>query len=109
MRYIVLQASGADICHNISAAVILLINPETETGRKIVHDWREDAHKLVLDYGWIQASLRTGRALLESDDWGGFRVLHTGECIYSDEEGDEDLEDAQSGARLVFFPYCVFL
>ena len=40
-----------------------------------------------------------GRALLEAEDWGGFRVFHTSECIYSDEEGDEDLDDAQSGTR----------
>lgn len=40
-----------------------------------------------------------GRALLEAEDWGGYRVLHTNECIYSDEEGDEDLDDAQSGTR----------
>lgn len=40
-----------------------------------------------------------GRALLEAEDWGGYRVLHTRECIYSDEEGDEDLDDGQSGTR----------
>jgi hypothetical protein len=42
-----------------------------------------------------------GRALLEAEDWGGFRVLHTSGCIYSDEEGDEDPDDAQSGTRYV--------
>lgn len=52
----------------------------------------------MLNYGWIQACLRAGRAFLEVEDWGGYRVLHTGDCIYSD-DGDEDLEDAQSGTR----------
>ena len=92
------QASGADICHNPSSAAILLVNSETESGRKFVHDWSADSHKTVLNYDWIQACLRTGRALLEAEDWGGYRILHTSDCIYSD-DGDEDLEDAQSGTR----------
>jgi hypothetical protein len=98
VRWNPFQASGADICHNPSSASIILINSETESGRKFVHDWSADSHKTVLNYGWIQACLRTGRALLEAEDWGGYRVLHTN-CIYSDEEGDEDPEDAQSGTR----------
>jgi hypothetical protein len=64
-----------------------------------VHDWSADSQKTVLNYGWIQACLRNGRAFLEAEDWGGYRVLHTSDCIYSDEEGDEDLEDVQSGTR----------
>ena len=99
MRYTVFKASGANICHRHSAATILLVNPETESGRKIVHDWTADPHKTILDYGWIQACIRSGRALLESEEWGGFRVLHTSDCICSDEEGDEDMEDAQSGPQ----------
>jgi hypothetical protein len=99
MRYNVFKASGADICHSISAATILLVNPETVSGRKIVHEWTADPHKTILDYGWIQACIRNGRALLESEEWGGFHVLHTNDFIYSDDEGDEDLDDAQSGTR----------
>ncbi|KAI0307981.1 hypothetical protein B0F90DRAFT_1679023 [Multifurca ochricompacta] len=94
-----LRTSGADICHNPSAASILLINPETESGRKFVHDWSTDPHKTVLNYGWIQACLRTGRALLETEEWGGFRVLHTSSCIYSEDEGDEDIENGCNGTR----------
>jgi hypothetical protein len=66
-----------------------------------VHDWRADSHKTVLNYGWIQACLRTGRALLEADEWGGFRVLHTSGCAYSDEDADEGSGDVQGGTRLV--------
>lgn len=102
MRYDLFQASGADICHNPSSAVILLINPETESGRKFVHDWSADPHKTVLNYGWIQACLQTRRALLGAEDWGGFCVSHTSDCIYSDEEGDEDLGVAQRDRRWVF-------
>jgi len=75
-----------------------------------VHDWRADSHKTVLDYEWIQACLQTRRALLESDDWGGFRVEHASECMYCNGVGDEDLEeDEQSGTPYVSWSYCVFL
>jgi hypothetical protein len=94
-----LQTSGADICHNPSDASILLINSETESGCKVVHDWSEDTDKIVLNYGWIQACIRTGRPLLEADEWGGFHVPHTSECIYSEDEGDEDMEDGRNGSR----------
>ncbi|KAI0257376.1 hypothetical protein BJV78DRAFT_1277914 [Lactifluus subvellereus] len=94
-----LRTSGADICHNPSDASILLINSETESGCKVVHDWCEDTDKTVLKYGWIQACIRAGRPLLEADEWGGFHVPHTSECIYSEDEGDEDMEDGHSGSR----------
>ena len=95
----VFQASGANISHSPSAAAILIISSESEPGRKFVHHWHADSDKTILNYNWIQACLQTGRALLEAEGWGGFRVFHTRECIYSDEEGDEDLDDAQSGTR----------
>ena len=85
------QTSGADICHSPAHASIILINSDTESGLKFVHDWSADTHKTVLNYSWIQACLRFGRALLEADDWGGFRVLHTRECMYSDD--DDEMED----------------
>lgn len=87
------QTSGADICHSPTDASIIIINSGTESGRKFVHDWSADTHKTVLNYGWIQACLRSGHALLEADDWGGFRVLHTANCIFSDDD-DEMEEDA---------------
>jgi hypothetical protein len=96
-----LQTSGADICHNPSAANILLINPETESGRKFVHDWSADSHKIVLNYGWIQACIQIGRPLLEIDEWGGFHIPHTGGCMYSEDEGDEDMEGDCNGSRSV--------
>ncbi|KAI9462383.1 hypothetical protein BJY52DRAFT_1354618 [Lactarius psammicola] len=86
-----LRTSGADICHSPADASIIIINSETESGLKFVHDWSADTHKTVLNYGWIQACLRSGRALLEIDDWGGFRVLHTADCMYS--EDDDEVED----------------
>lgn len=55
-----------------------------------MHDWSADTHKIVLNYGWIQACLRSGHALLEGENWGGFRVLHTGDCMYSDVDEMED-------------------
>jgi len=104
-----LQASGADISHNPSDANILLINSETDSGLKFVHDWKADPHKIFLKYHWIQACIRAGRALLEGEDWGGFRVFHASRCVYSDEEGDESLEDAQSETRWVTFFALPFL
>ncbi|KAH9065974.1 hypothetical protein EDB87DRAFT_1574377 [Lactarius vividus] len=86
-----LRTSGADISHSPTDASIILINPETESGLKFVHDWSADTHKTVLNYGWIQACLQSGHALLEVDDWGGFRVLHAADCVYS--EDDEEEED----------------
>ena len=76
-----------------------------------MHDWREDSHKAVLDYEWIQGCLQTRRALLESDNWGGFRVEHASECMYCNGEGDEDLEedDVQSGTPYVPWSYYIFL
>ncbi|KAI9512918.1 hypothetical protein F5148DRAFT_1279420 [Russula earlei] len=94
-----LRASGADISHNPSEADILLINSETESGLKFLHDWKADSHKTFLRYSWVQSCLRSGRALLEAEDWGGFRVFHTSECVYSDDEGDEGLEDEQNDTR----------
>ncbi|KAI0281573.1 hypothetical protein BGY98DRAFT_957988 [Russula aff. rugulosa BPL654] len=94
-----LRASGANISHSPSAAAILLISSDSEPGRKFVHHWHADSDKTILKYNWIQACVRAGRALLEADDWGGFRVFHTSECTYSDEEGDEDLDDEQSGTH----------
>jgi hypothetical protein len=64
-----------------------------------VHHYRADFDKTCLNYKWVQACLQTGHTLLEAEDWGGFRVFHTSECIYSDEEDDEDLDDAEIGAR----------
>jgi hypothetical protein len=98
-----LQTSGADICHNPSAASILLINSDTESGRKFVHDWSADSHKIVLNYGWIQACIRMGRPLLDGDEWGGFHVPHTSECMYSEDENDEGMEDEHNGSRWVSF------
>ena len=95
----IFQASGANISHSPSAAAILLINSESESGRKFVHHWHADSDKTILHYNWIQACLQTGRALLEAEGWGGFRVSHTSEWICSDEEVDEDLDEAQSGTR----------
>ncbi|KAH9044728.1 hypothetical protein EDB85DRAFT_483712 [Lactarius pseudohatsudake] len=86
-----LRTSGADISHSPTDASIILINPETESGLKFVHDWSADTHKTVLNYGWIQACLQSGHALLEVDDWGGFRVPHAPDCVYS--EDDEEEED----------------
>ncbi|KAI0274825.1 hypothetical protein BC834DRAFT_16393 [Gloeopeniophorella convolvens] len=92
-----LRNSGANICHSPAAASILLVNPDAEFGRKIVHDWHRDSHKVVLSYLWIQACLEDGQALLEEDDWGGHRILHTSGCIYSEEEDDEDAADDRNG------------
>ncbi|KAI9445029.1 hypothetical protein H4582DRAFT_1912851 [Lactarius indigo] len=96
-----LRTSGADICHNPADASIIIINSETESGLKFVHDWSADTHKTVLNYGWIQACLQSGHALLEVDDWGGFRVLHTADCMYSedDEEEEDNTPVAPKGRR----------
>lgn len=48
---------------------------ETEAGKQFVHDWGSEQGKVVLNWRWAPKVIELGRALLASEDWGGFRVM----------------------------------
>ncbi|OCH96080.1 hypothetical protein OBBRIDRAFT_361688 [Obba rivulosa] len=71
-----LRTGGASICLSPSHAQIILVDPDSEEGRKFIADWASVPHKVVLDTIWARRSAERGQVFLADEGWGGF-VLST--------------------------------
>ncbi len=87
--------------HDPANARIILVEPFSKEGRYFVREWQAEAGKSVLDIAWATASVESGRALLQEDQYGGFGNL-SGENIKDDDDGlagagrnAEDLDDEE--------------
>lgn len=71
-----LKKGGADIQINSRDADIVIVGEDIDIRRRTV-----DAHKdkIILDYKWVQASLKREAAYLARDNWGRFRVIPEGQ------------------------------
>ncbi|KAI0068264.1 hypothetical protein BV25DRAFT_1911267 [Artomyces pyxidatus] len=85
-----LKSSGASICHQVGDARIYLVDASSDSGKLTARDWGSDPNKVALDYPWVQACIKRGRALLGGDDWGGLRVVDDDDFVPGDEE-EEDI------------------
>ncbi|TDL28612.1 hypothetical protein BD410DRAFT_834679 [Rickenella mellea] len=83
-----LRRLGAEICHDLSVAHIILVDPQTKEGRKSIRDWGIDPTKAVLDFSWVNKCVKAGHALLENERWGGCGDLECGN-LSEDEEEDQ--------------------
>ncbi|TFY80773.1 hypothetical protein EWM64_g3245 [Hericium alpestre] len=90
-----LRNSGAKVCL-IGEARILLVDPESTSGKNYIRDWANDANKVVLTASWVQKCLDKGRALLDADNWGGCVAEDDGQPIMSDGDQDEEAEEAEA-------------
>lgn len=65
------QKCGAEIRINPRDADIIIVGEDIDIRRRTVN---ASSNKIVLDYRWIQASVKRGAAYLEKDNWGRYRV-----------------------------------
>lgn len=65
------QAAGAEFCDGILSANAVLVNPSSESGRRIVREWSKHEGKATLWSEWAARSLTAGRPLFAGDNWGG--------------------------------------
>ncbi|GJE87645.1 BRCT domain-containing protein [Phanerochaete sordida] len=67
-----LKKGGAEIRIAPRDADIIIVGEDVDIRRRTVNASR---HKIVLDYKWVQASLKREAAYLEKDNWGHYRVF----------------------------------
>ncbi|EJD04079.1 uncharacterized protein FOMMEDRAFT_140150 [Fomitiporia mediterranea MF3/22] len=85
-----LRTHGAKICPDVSLARIILVEPNSSSGRQFVREWGMDPGKVILDVTWHRRCLEAGRALLENDAFAG-----CGDLDGSPLEGDAADEEEQ--------------
>ncbi|KAI6047686.1 hypothetical protein EDC04DRAFT_12133 [Pisolithus marmoratus] len=91
-----LKSAGAAVISNTKDANIILVDPSTECGRRLIRMWGRDPSKVVLNREWAKLSVGTGRPLLQADGWGGMQAVDDGlpvkiDGVTVDEEQVEDL------------------
>ncbi|KAL4069661.1 hypothetical protein V8B97DRAFT_606537 [Scleroderma yunnanense] len=94
-----LKNAGALVVCNIQDADFILVDPSTESGRRLIRMWGMDPTKVVLQQAWARLSIQAGHPLLQTDEWGGMRAIDDGlpvtiDGIAVDEEQEvEDMVD----------------
>lgn len=73
-----LKSAGAAVISNTKDADIILVDPWTECGRRLIRMWGKDPSKVVLNREWAKLSISTGRPLLQADGWGGMQAVDDG-------------------------------
>ncbi|KIO08331.1 hypothetical protein M404DRAFT_997263 [Pisolithus tinctorius Marx 270] len=91
-----LKSAGATVISNTKDADIILVDPSTECGRRLIRMWGKDPSKVVLHREWVKLSISNGHPLLQADGWGGMRAVDDGlpvriDGVAVDEEPVEDL------------------
>ncbi|KAI6129207.1 hypothetical protein EV401DRAFT_777946 [Pisolithus croceorrhizus] len=90
-----LKSAGAAVISDTKDADIILVDPWTECGRRLIRMWGKDPSKVVLNRDWAKLSISTGRPLLREDGWGGMQAVDDGlpvkiDGITVDEEQVDD-------------------
>ncbi|EKM61111.1 uncharacterized protein PHACADRAFT_180259 [Phanerochaete carnosa HHB-10118-sp] len=76
-----LKKSGADIRISPRDADIIVVGEDVDIRRKVVNSSKD---KIILDYKWVQASLKRDAAYLDRENWGRYRVFpedREDECV----------------------------
>ncbi|KAI6007286.1 hypothetical protein EDD15DRAFT_2153295 [Pisolithus albus] len=73
-----LKSAGAAVISNTKDADIILVDPWTECGRRLIRMWGKDPSKVVLNREWAKLSISNGRPLLQADGWGGMQAVDDG-------------------------------
>jgi hypothetical protein len=62
------------------------VDSTTDSGRQLIRNWGNEPGIIVLEYSWASASIAAGKALLEREDFGGYRAYDDGRPIETDVE-----------------------
>lgn len=65
-----------------------MVDSKTNPGVQFIRDWGSDPAKFVLEYTWAAESIKSERALLQNDNWGGLIAEDDGREIGKDDEGE---------------------
>ncbi|KAG9032324.1 hypothetical protein FRB95_001577 [Tulasnella sp. JGI-2019a] len=69
----VLQAHGAVVSDHISEALVVLVDPPTPGGQKIIRELGGNSNRAVLDFSWVKRCVENERWLGPKENWGGHR------------------------------------
>ncbi|KAG8886123.1 hypothetical protein FRB98_001417 [Tulasnella sp. 332] len=68
------QTHGGVVCHDLDEALVILVDPPTPRGQRIIRELGACVNRAILDLGWVRRCVENGRWLGPRENWGGHRL-----------------------------------
>lgn len=71
------KTHGALVSRSLDGALVILVDPPTPEGQRLIAELGGNTNFAVLDIGWVNKCLEMRRCVGPADNWGGHRLPYT--------------------------------